>query len=192
MTRTSPGYTSDGSSSDDVDYDKTFETAPSDEAQAKLAQKGGVDFILFMLSKAVDSSNDALEASVNPQDEKPVRDWNYRDILRLPDAERKEWRASCLAELEALRKRGVFELVKRPKDKRIVKNRWVFDVKPDGRKKARLVARGYSQVEGIDYDQIFSPTIRFETVRFILALSALEGWHLSGLDVRNAYTYSDL
>ena len=79
-----------------------------------------------------------------------------------------------------------------PKQRKVIKNRWVFDIKTDGRKKARLVAKGFSQVEGIDYDQIFSPVVRFETVRLMLALSALENWHISGLDIRNAYLYGKL
>ena len=47
-----------------------------------------------------------------------------------------------------LRKRKVFELVNCPHDRKVIKNRWVFDVKSDGRKKACLVAKGFSQVEG--------------------------------------------
>ena len=44
----------------------------------------------------------------------------------------------------------------------------------------------------MDFDQIFSPVVRFETVRLMLALSALENWHITGLDVRNAYLYGEL
>ncbi|KAL7281533.1 hypothetical protein ACG7TL_004850 [Trametes sanguinea] len=134
--------------------------------------------------------------AVPPVDDLPdtsnVREWTYRDITRLPEAEQKEWKAACQEELEALRRRKVFELVDRPKGRKVIKNRWVFDVKSDGRKKARLVAKGFSQVEGIDYDQIFSPVVRFETVRLILALAALENWYITGLDVRNAYLYGKL
>ncbi|KAJ2976968.1 hypothetical protein NUW54_g11484 [Trametes sanguinea] len=105
--------------------------------------------------------------AVPPVDDLPdtsnVREWTYRDITRLPPAEQKEWKAACQEELEALRRRKVFELVDRPKGRKVIKNRWVFDVKSDGRKKARLVAKGFSQVEGVDYDQIFSPVVRFET-----------------------------
>ena len=164
------------------DVDNTFQTAVSDEEMARLCREGGVQFFNYLLAQAVEPHGSKSN----------VRDWTYRDIARLPRAEQEEWRAACREELDALRKRGVFDLVERPKGKRVVKNRWVFDIKSDGRKKARLVARGYSQVEGIDYDKIFSPVVRYETVRLVLALAALEGYHLSGLDVRNAYLYGDL
>ena len=121
-----------------------------------------------------------------------VREWTFRDIASLPKTERKEWFTACHEELEALRARDVYDLVDRPKGRKVIKNRWVFDVKSDGRKKARLVAKGFSQVEGEDFDKIFSPVVRFETVRLILALAALEDWHISGLDVRSAYLYGKL
>jgi hypothetical protein len=75
-----------------------------------------------------------------------------------------EWKHACQEQLEALRWRNVFELIDKPKGKHVVKNRWVFDIKPDGRKRAQLIARGFSQIEGVDFDQIFSPVVRYETV----------------------------
>ena len=56
----------------------------------------------------------------------------------------------------------------------------------------RLVAHSFSQIEEIDFNQIFSLVVHFETVRLILALFTLENWHLSGLDMRNVYLYGDL
>ena len=85
--------------------------------------------------------------------------------------------------MEALRKREVYELVQRPRGHKVIKNRWVFDIKTDGQKRARLVAKGFSQVEGLDYDQVFSPVIWFETVCLILAMAALKGWVLTGLNI---------
>ena len=74
----------------------------------------------------------------------------------------------------------------------VIRNRWVFDIKSDQRKRARLVARGYSQVEGVDYDGLFSPVVCYETVRILLALCALEDWELEALDVKTAFLYGDL
>ena len=54
------------------------------------------------------------------------------------------------------------------------------------------MAKGFSQVEGLDFDQIFSPVVRFETICLILALAALQDWKILGLDVKSAYLYGTL
>jgi hypothetical protein len=110
----------------------------------------------------------------------------------MPKELQKEWKKACYEELESLRQRQVFELTELPPGRKAIKNRWVFDIKSDGRKKARLVAKGFSQVEGIDYDEVFSPVVRFETVRIMFALAALSGWQVSGLDVKTAFLYGKL
>ncbi|TFY59368.1 hypothetical protein EVJ58_g5820 [Rhodofomes roseus] len=152
---------------------------------AQLCREGGVGLVNMLLAKAL-----PLVDQDSPKSS--VREWTFCDISKLPKEEQEKWKATCREELEALRKCGVYELVDCPKGCRVTKNRWVFDVKTDGRKKARLVAKGYSQIEGLDYDQIFSPVVRFETVHLILVLAALEGMHISRLDVRNAYLYGKL
>ena len=78
------------------------------------------------------------------------------------------------------------------RDQKVIKNRWVFDVKSDGHKKAHLVAKGFSQVEGLDFNQVFSPVVRFETVRLMLTLAALENWYITRLDIRSTYLYGKL
>ena len=55
-----------------------------------------------------------------------------------------------------------------------------------------LVSKGFSQVEGVDYHQIFSPVIQFETMQCMFALTTLEGWHISGLNVWSTYLYGKL
>lgn len=123
---------------------------------------------------------------------KPIREWSYKDIQKLSKEEQALWNKACADEYQALVLRKVFELVDRPTDKKAIRCRWVFDQKTDGRKKARLVAKGFSQIEGIDFEEIFSPVVRFETVRLAFALSALNNWHIEGLDVKSAFLYGEL
>jgi Reverse transcriptase (RNA-dependent DNA polymerase) len=54
------------------------------------------------------------------------------------------------------------------------------------------VAKGFSQIEGIDYDDIFSPVVRYELMRLIVALAALQHWHMSSIDVKTAFLYGEL
>ena len=121
-----------------------------------------------------------------------VQDWHFQDILWLPTREGEEWKKACLKKLESLRAWKVFELTDLLKGRKVIKNRWVFDIKQDGRKKAHLTAKGFSQDEGIDFNEIFSPVVRFETVRLMLALSSLEDWYIEALDVKTAFLYGKL
>ena len=70
--------------------------------------------------------------------------------------------------LEALHHHRVYELVDRPIGHNIIKNQWVFDVTIDSHKKAMPVANSSSQQEGIDFEDIFSPIVHFETVSSLL------------------------
>jgi Reverse transcriptase (RNA-dependent DNA polymerase) len=104
----------------------------------------------------------------------------------------KKWKTACRKELESFHRHNVFELVNPPKDRKIIRNRWVFDLKSNGHKKARLVAKGFSQIEGVDYDEIFLPVVRFETVWMMIALAALKKWHIQELDIKTTFLYEEL
>lgn len=70
-------------------------------------------------------------------------------------------------------------LVPRPKNKKILSNRWMFRIKKTqegkiDRYKAKLVARRFAQEEGVDYDEVFAPVARYETIRTLLACAVNE------------------
>src|SRR5579863_5259083 len=98
-----------------------------------------------------------------------------------------EWTDTCQYEINALSKNKTWELVDLPPDRKAVKSKWVFKLKADGRYRARLVAKGFTQIPGIDYDETFSPVARFESIRLLLALAALEDWEIHQLDIKSVF-----
>ncbi|GKV08051.1 hypothetical protein SLEP1_g19738 [Rubroshorea leprosula] len=108
-----------------------------------------------------------------------------------------EWRKAMEEEIKALKQNQTWELVPKPNDVKPVSCKWVYKVKtrPDGkieRYKARLVARGFSQQYGIDYDETFSPVAKINTVRVLLALAASKSWKLWQMDVKNAFLHGEI
>lgn len=115
----------------------------------------------------------------------------HRDPLTLKEAlassHKDEWLAACMYEINALHHTNTWELVDLPKGRKQVKNKWVFKLKENGTYRAHLVAKGFTQVHGIDYDETFSPVARYDSVRLILVLAAKEDWELHGMDVKSAF-----
>ena len=97
--------------------------------------------------------------------------------MKLPESEKKQWLKACEEELAALEKKKVYELVKLPPGRKAIRNRWVFNTKSDLRKRARLAVKGFSEIEGIGFSELFSPVIRYNTVRILLALAAIDSNH---------------
>lgn len=100
-------------------------------------------------------------------------------------------------EYDSLMQNNTWTLVSRPKNQTVLPNKWVFKVKEnhDGtieKYKARLVARGDRQQEGIDYQEIFSPVARYDTIRTFLACCVEKGMYVHQMDVVSAYVQADL
>ena len=99
---------------------------------------------------------------------------------------------ACEAEYEILGGYYTWKLVDQPLNINIISSCWTFRVKQDNhgqvnRYKARLVVQGFSQVEGIDYEYMYSPTIRMTTIQLILALVTKYDLKLRMVDMKGAY-----
>ena len=114
----------------------------------------------------------------------------YAEVMSSPEAE--DWKEACQYEIDALAKNETWDLVDLPPGRKAVKSKWVFKLKSDGRFHARLVAKGFTQIPGLDFDETFSPVARFESLRLLLALAALEDWHIHQMDVKSAFLNGEL
>lgn len=100
-------------------------------------------------------------------------------------------------EYESLIKMGTWKLVDRPENSRPISCKWVFTIKRDStggpiKCKARCVARGFTQRNGIDYDETFSPVVKFTSIRVFLALAASLSLKVYQLDVKTAYLNGEI
>nr|XP_009768559.1 PREDICTED: uncharacterized protein LOC104219561 [Nicotiana sylvestris] len=107
------------------------------------------------------------------------------------------WRQAMIDEMSALHASGTSELVPLPAAKSTVGYRWVYAVKvgPDGqvdRLKTRLVAKGYTQIFGLDYSDTFSPVAKVAYVRLFLSMAVVRHSPLYQLDIKNVFIHGDL
>jgi hypothetical protein len=106
--------------------------------------------------------------------------------------QKKEWMDAMTEEYQSIMKNDVWEVVPKPKNKDVVSSKWIYKIKhaADGsieKHKARFVARGFSQKEGIDYEETFAPVARYTSIRTIIALAAKMKWKLHQMDVKTTF-----
>jgi hypothetical protein len=102
------------------------------------------------------------------------------------------WVNAMHEELENFERNQVWTLVDPRRDVNVIGTKWVFNNKQreDGevvRNKARLVAQGYNQVEGLDFGETFAPVARLEAIRILLAFVVSKGFKLYQMDVKSAF-----
>ena len=112
-------------------------------------------------------------------------------------AQNENWRIAIKEEYDALVKNETWELVKLPKGRKAIGCKWVFKIKQnaDGsiaKYKARLVAKGFTQQHGIDFTETFAPVAKFNTIRILLAISAIEGFNVKQMDVSTAFLHAEV
>ncbi|GFW68152.1 retrovirus-related Pol polyprotein from transposon TNT 1-94 [Trichonephila clavipes] len=120
----------------------------------------------------------------------------YKQAIRSRDASK--WHDAMDKEINVMMERKVWDLVDHPDNIKILENRWVYTIKYDEnnkivRYKARLVARGNTQLRGESFDEVFSPVINFTIVRLFFTICVcLWKWTHIQVDITNAYLYANL
>ena len=125
----------------------------------------------------------------------PVDPRNLAEAMASDD--RAAWINAMEREISNIEGKGTWKEVKLPADRRAVGSRWVFKVKVDSdgnivKHKARLVAQGFSQVPGVDFEETFAPVGRLGSLRLLLAVAAAEGKVVAQGDVEGAYLNSPI
>lgn len=119
----------------------------------------------------------------------------YDEALRSSEAT--QWQEAMQEQYDALVENHTWDIVYIPKDQKVLKGKWVFKIKRSNegtisRYKARWVAKGFEQREGIDYEETFSPVAKSCSIRILFALAAYYGWFIEHLDAVTAYLNSNI
>lgn len=109
----------------------------------------------------------------------------------------KEWQKAMEEELKSIEDNRTWELVDIPKGRTAIGSKWVFKLKLDEegkilRRKARLVAQGFSQKYGVDYDEVFAPVVRSSTFRLLLSVAGVRGYYVKHYDIKTAFLNGSL
>lgn len=107
-----------------------------------------------------------------------------------------KWQLAMEDEINSLEEDGTWVLVKLPRGKKALHNKWVYRMKSEAngdiRYKERLVVKGFQQKPSVDYNEIFSPVVKMTTIRVVLSLVASEDLYLEQLDVKTTFLHGNL
>lgn len=120
---------------------------------------------------------------------------SYAEAMRTPQAPM--WTDSMGEEMNSIVSKDTFVWVPRPKDAKVIPSRWVYATKQDAmgniqRYKSRVVAKGFKQVEGIDFNETYAPVCNQDTRRVLFAISAQMRYHMHQMDVKTAFLNGEL
>jgi len=160
----------------------------------RLASKRPVDYKALNAGKAPKSTPGSASkkawAFVAESTPEPVEPQSVEEAMAQP--EWPKWKEAMDKEIGQHEKLGTYRRVELPEGRKPITCKWVFRIKRNAEGKitqfkARLVARGYAQIPGIDYDETFSPVMRTETLRLLCAIATHLGLKIHVVDAVGAY-----
>ncbi|GKB89935.1 retrovirus-related pol polyprotein from transposon TNT 1-94, partial [Tanacetum coccineum] len=190
-----PEVSSDQSSSSDIIHTNVHPNHQISEHNSKWTKDHPLENIIDELARPVSTRlqlheqvlfcyYDAFLTTVEPK--------TYKDALT-----QSYWIKAMQEELNKFEQLGVCKLIPRPDKDMVITLKWIYKVKLDGlggilKNKARLVARGYRQEEGIDFEESFAPVARLEAVRIFLAFTVHMNMVVYQIDVKTAFLNGNL
>lgn len=164
------------------EHESEHEIPPDELGQYNLRNRSAIqrpqrydDFVLEAVAEVENLPKD-------PETYKQAMESPYKD----------KWLKAMLSEINSLHENQTWDLVNLPKGRKALPCKWIYKLKtnPDGsidKFKARVVVKGYSQQQGVDYDKTFSPVARLSTIRAIIAIAVKENLKLRQFDVATAF-----
>jgi hypothetical protein len=156
------------------------------QVRATIQRNHPVDQILSDISKGVTTHSRLANFCEHYSFVSSIEPFRIEEALQDPD-----WVLAMQEELNNFKRNEVWSLVPRPKQN-VVGTKWVFRNKQDEHgvvtiNKVRLVAKGYAQVAGLDFEETFAPLARLESIRILLAYAAHHSFRLFQMDIKSAF-----
>jgi hypothetical protein len=102
------------------------------------------------------------------------------------------WRETIMEEYQSSMKNDVWDIVSRPEGKSVVTSKWIYKMKHAvynniEKHKARFMGRVFSQKEGVDYEEMFSPVTRYNSINTIISIAIVMDWILNQMDAKISF-----
>jgi transposase InsO family protein len=173
---------------------RAWDTQAEAGAQHEQAHLALPCFDAFLRDHTAPGSSIAAYAAVAHigHDDEPT---SFSEAMSSADSDK--WEHAAKDEMDSIQQAGTWTLTPLPADRQAIGCKWVFKIKrkADGsvdRYKMRLVAKGFSQKPGIDYEETFAPVAKFATIRALLSVAAHYDLEIHQMDVRTAFLNGDL
>ena len=172
---------------------RTGEVLPRGMRPGSIIAVGSQDNADFATAISYDSEMDYSMAAVTQNTEGLMP--TYAEACKRLDWPK--WNEAIQKELKSLEDSATYRLVERPPDLNVVDSRWVLKIKKNAageidKYKAQLVARGFTQIYGVDYYETYALVARLVSFRLLMALAARNGWVLDAIDFDSAFLNSEL